>query len=134
MSLADVMSSPSGDLYLNAYQKILLGWIDPIILTKEDALSNHIELGAVENYTDTETPKAVVLIPDSTLFPFTEFFVAEYRSATQGETVESGSGAEYRTKMYGHPGVVIWHCDTERAVSSGVYSLYQREYRYIMPV
>lgn len=115
--------------YINIYDKLLLGWVDPIVLTNESSLSD-IELYAVENYSGGDVPRAVVLIPDPLMFPFTEFYIAEYRNASQLPR------NPYDQQMYGNPGVVIWHCNTEvsRNYPLGTPGQYKEETTYIQPV
>ncbi len=128
-SLGELMTNDS--VYINVYYKWLLGWIEPKILTNENSPEETVELTAVESYTENSKNecKAVVLAPDPSLLPFTEFFIAEYRIGGV-------------TDKYGHPkiftnnrrgvGLVIWHCNTEPC--SPTDSGYAYKQSYIQPV
>ena len=113
--------------YINAYYKYLLGWIDPLVLTGEDGITD-ISLARVENYgADIEkTPRAVVFIPNSSAFPFSEFYLAEYRG---GKMYEKGGS----TPIYDDtPGIVLWHANTF-ITSQGSYTP-DNESNYLKPV
>lgn len=102
--LYEVMAS--GD-YVNTYYKVLLDWIEPIILTNDDPVGR-IELSPVELYEEMggNENKAVVLIPDAANLPFTEFYIAEYRRG--GPRYASTAWTIFEDT----PGIVIWHCNT----------------------
>lgn len=121
--LGDIMSG--GEMYLNVYYKLLLGWIEPTVLTNENTVSE-MELCAVEEYPPSDIPKAIIFVPDPFLFPFTEYYIVEYRNSTQEW------GERDNNKMYGYPGVVIWHCDTGLRPSGSNW--YQNKQYYIQPV
>ncbi len=126
-NLDEVMGS--GDNYFNAYYKWLLGWIEPEILTCEGLtgdLEKEIDLYAVESLTNQpeDANRAVVLVPDPLLLPFTEFYIAEYRSGGMGENYW---GEDFFSDS---PGIVIWHCDTNLTGSRQ----YKNSMSYIVPV
>lgn len=123
-SLHEVMNS---GLYMNAYWKYLLGWIDPVILTNADGLQQ-IKLSPVEQLEDSpDSYKAVVLIPDTAAFPFCEYYIAEYRAGGMYP-------ANQTTVLYDKtPGIVIWHCDTYIDQTKG-YKPYDHPSDYLKPV
>lgn len=120
-ALDELMRTGLAGHYINVYYKILLGWIEPLILTEEDELKS-VRLCPVESLENPEDlPRAVMLIPDnvSGVTPFAEFYLAEYRCGTDFA----------RT-----PGIVIWHCNT--AVGRArywTYEFYTRGYIYRFP-
>ncbi len=134
-NLADIMTAGC-EMYLNVCDKIILDWVDPLVITAGKV--KDVDLYAVEDYSGNG-PKAVVLIPDDTLFPFTEFFVLEYRNATQESSLHKGSAhassiLNYFFYMYGHPGIVIWHCDTTLTYRRSGTAWFKNESMYIKPV
>lgn len=111
--LLEVMRS---GVYFNMYYKYLLGWIteeegSAVILTYDDLKDGNnlkdIDLFPVERYGDgvEYKPKVIFLIPDRLLFPYTEFYVAEYRTGGLYENI--------RDYFANKPGIVIWKCDTD---------------------
>lgn len=118
---ADVMGSgqqwDAG--YFNIYHRYLLDWVEPEVLPYTDTLQD-IELNAVELYTDetADKNKAVLFIPDTSLLPFSEFYIAEYRA---------GGLEDFYTN---NPGIVLWHCNT----SVNNYGQYVEPGNYIKPV
>lgn len=124
-SLQDYMTAGCTG-YLNIYDKVLLGWVDPVILTNEDTVTE-IELYASEDYSETEETRAVVLIPDPLMFPFDEYFILEYRNSSQAL-----SSPYYDEHIYGHSGVVVWHCNAVTNSRLGI--AYEDRNRYIYPV
>lgn len=113
------------NVYINTYYKFLLGWIEPLVLTETDRVTT-ITLGQVESPEDSEDiPKAIVLILDSNTFPFTEFYLAEYRGGGFSTTLTKNT---FDTT----PGILIWHCNT--AINQkGFYEEKNRE-SYLVPV
>ena len=102
--------------YFNVYYKYMLGWISEndgsaLVLTYDDVLNGdglkEIELCPAEKYGEEaeEKIKAVFIVPDKTLFPYTEFYVVEYRVGGI-----CGGKNDYFAQT---PGIVIWHCDTD---------------------
>ncbi len=124
-SLSEYMGG--GDCYLNIYDKVLLGWVDPVILTNENEVTE-MELYAAEDYSGMEQTKAVVLIPDPLMFPFDEYYIVEYRNGSQKSIYTSSF---YSELMYNNSGIVIWHCNT---ANGGPYTVYKDETRYVYPV
>lgn len=106
--LEDIMSC-SG-YYFSVYYKYLLGWIDPLVLTNENDIEtmDSVNLYATEPYPNNaeSEPKAIILIPDPELLPFTEYFIIEYRNGTFPSMYSSGA------VFVNDPGIAVWHCDT----------------------
>ena len=123
--LYELMQSGSSEcVYINVYYKYLLGWIDPIILTEDDGVKK-MELYPVEPFPrESEgAPEAIVLIPDSNAFPFTEYYIVEYRAG--------GTVFPLETAIFGKtPGIVIWHCNTY----INNYGNYSNKNNYLKPV
>ncbi len=105
--------------YFNIYHRYLLDWVEPEVLPYTDTLQD-IELNAVELYTEetADKNKAVLFIPDTSLLPFSEFYIAEYRA---------GGLEDFYTN---NPGIVLWHCNT----SVNNYGQYVEPDNYIKPV
>ena len=103
-SLLDYMNHASKE-YFNIFSRYLLGWVDPVILTASDPV-REIKLYAVEEPGSggLDKPRAVVLVPNDSGLPHTEYFIMEYR----------------RDSMSGNPGIVLFHADAEvhRAIGS----------------
>lgn len=106
--LEDIMSC-SG-YYFNVYYKYLLGWIDPLVLTNENDIETmeSVNLYATEPYPNNAAadPKAIILIPDPELLPFTEYFIIEYRNGMFPSMYSSGA------VFANDPGIAVWHCNT----------------------
>ena len=113
-----------GSIYINAYYRYLLGWIEPLILTEEDTVDD-VTLLPAEAYTGEgeEGTRAVVFIPHPAEFPFTEFYFAEYRGG--GATPKASPVIYDRC-----PGVVIWHANT----FLNNYGSYSALTNYLKPV
>lgn len=125
-ALHEVMNS---GIYYNVYYKWLLNWIEPVVLTNENEVheddSASMNLYAVDAFpSGEEKPKAVVLIPDPEMLPFTEFFIAEYRAGIHYPGVNNN----YFEK---NPGIVLWHCNT--GLFSGG-SAYAKATSYLQPI
>lgn len=118
--------------YFNAYYKWLLGWIEPKILTNENSPEETVELSPVESIDEGADGcyKAVVLVPDPSLLPFTEFFIAEYRIGGTGYDPPAWYENGTRVEFPETPGIILWHCNTE------LNSVRQYQYSdsYLLPV
>lgn len=105
--LEDIMSCRG--YYFNVYYKYLLGWIDPLVLTNENDIETmkSVNLYATEPYpNNTEAePKAIILIPDPELLPFTEYFIIEYRNGIFPSMYVNAA-------FTSNPGITVWHCNT----------------------
>lgn len=91
--------------YFNPFHKILLGWIEPRILTNEPV--SQIDLYA-EGFSDdplVSENQAVVFCPDPLLFPYGEYFIVEYRTGFPDDPKHKNMS--FTTT----PGVIIWHVD-----------------------
>lgn len=95
--------------YFNTYYKYLLGWIDPLVLTNGNDIEamESVNLYATEPYpNNTEAePKAIILIPDPELLPFTEYFIIEYRNGIFPSMYVNAA-------FTSNPGIAVWHCNT----------------------
>lgn len=119
---SDIMYSKSTGTrgsYFNVYDKYLLDWIEPVILSNLDSL-REIELSPAEIFTETSenAVKAVIWAPDPFCLPFMEFYMAEYRT---------GGGGFSDTEQ---SGILLWHCNSE-LTSSGYY---KNSSNYLQPV
>ena len=108
--------------HINALYKYLLDWETPEILPYED-ITFPINLYASDIYVKNESKldkkRSIVFLPDSKSWPFTEFYIAEYRN--------------YYLNPYTYsPGIIIWHCNTQEC--SYMQGTMYENGKYIRPI
>lgn len=114
--------------YINGYYRYLLDWIEPKILPYEDS-TEEIDLCAFENNNTTNKEQAIILIPDSSKLPVSEYYIVEYRQDLQRESIY---GSIISNHLNG--GVIIWHVNAERDVRYNKDYGYVNSSNYIKPV
>lgn len=123
IAVDDIMSG--GTQLFNVYYKYLLGWVDPVIVTNTDSVQT-FELICSTIYASNHhsKPKAIIFIPDETLLPYSEYFMAEYREAA----AYTYDAKEHLYKPVS--GVILWHVNA--AIDSK--GCYQFQKNFLKPV
>lgn len=113
----DLMNS---GYYVNAFYKYLLDWENPDILPYEN-ITKEIKLYPSDIYNETTIDKTrtVMFIPDTSLLPYTEFYIMEYRADREGD---------YKINS----GIIVWHINIKKNTSISVGAIISED--YIKPV
>lgn len=90
------------DTYINVYEKYMLEWIEPVIVSGQGLQEITVSRQELEQ---PEHPQAIIIIPDDSLLPFSEYYMVEYR--------------QYNS-------VCVWRLDTEVYDKSGGYKAWDK--------
>jgi len=80
----DIMIDSSAGNRHNIFHKYMLGWIEPVVIDSSNGyVLQDIKLYRQELQNPNGT-QAVIIVPDGSQLPFTEFFILEYRAFSNG--------------------------------------------------